>query len=72
MVQLTPEPLLDLAYLFPSLQGQSLSGKLRLIFGGGIRAYDGKPKDEVLRHPRLHQIVHSLSLLLGLNKCCDS
>ena len=46
--QLTPEPLLDLAYLFPSLEGQSLSSKLCLIFSGGIRADDGKPEDEVL------------------------
>ena len=64
MGHLTPQLLLDLAYLLPGLHGQSLGGKLRLLFGGRIRADDGKPEDEVLRHPRLRQIVLGFSLLL--------
>ena len=51
MAQLTPQLLLDRAYLLLGLHGQSLSGKLCLLFGGRIRANDGKAEDEVLRHP---------------------
>ena len=57
MAQLTPQLLLDRAYLLLGLHGQSLSGKLCLLFGGCIRANDGKAEDEVRRHPRLSQIV---------------
>ena len=48
MAQLTPQLLLDGAYLLLGLHGQSLSSKLRLLVGGRIRAYDSKLENEVL------------------------